>query len=592
MNVSLLARRVTVFVFLLALVTWGSHPGLAGSDIPFPDTWEQWQPEIDRGDQRLAVRRISVWEGGMALQDMLSDLSEQTSVDLTASSDVAALPVSLYAENALLEEVMVSMARLTEGYWAFGRGDAPNERRYRLRSYQLNNLPIDVWFDQYSDELTRARASRMRPAREARLALYKEAFSLSADDLLQRYEESDPWLCADLLDPVTRPMLGEVLSLDGADTELLLGQGELVRPLSVFDSDYRKHMSDWCNGRWGLSGGWRLGPNPDTPSIFPSSEQRWSHAVVRVRWTDDRLHCLLEIPDVGGCDATVVRMRTESPYEASAAESAPSDLAYAELSPEPDQTSPNLMLKVDLSECDRAEPPFEAVLEHVARQCNLRVLANHVPDDQVAYSPLLRGDEVTVGDVLNELRRQRSGLLSWRFLGRYLIVSDFEVHRTAAATLPESFITRWDKLLSPGNKFSLQEIADLLAEANVMQVMALEEREERVISSDLLLFPIRTYGLLGTDAQQALHHGEELGFAGIQEPCQRDLLRKARRTRPWLTMSDLGQSVLRALPRTLSSGKQGISLVVEYNLDDAPGERDILFTAPLTFDVGTDGFIG
>jgi hypothetical protein len=505
--------------------------------------------------------------------------------------------------------------------WDSPGGAAAEEREYQLQQHERSLEPIDVWRERFARDVRRAAAAVRRPEREARLSLYERALSLSPDALLQQYEEADPWLCVDLLSPVARPMFEQVAAMEDSAIEELLATGELAVPLTAFDASLREHLSQWVNGRWGRPGGRVRASDVDRLPRFTDPEERWEHSYVRLWWSDYVLYLELAVPDVAGYRTETVHMGGAPPYQArmplvylgyrddapecrqaveeeaaqwqsaqqdreEAAEEPP--LEYSALIPAPNETDPRLALPVDLSGRDGGRLSLSGGLERVARQCDVAVVANYLPAEYLSVDVAPRdGASVTAGDMLRALRRERSGALSWNSYGSYLVVRDAEHPLLDASVVPGELDARWKALLTPGNPFTLDSFASVLASANERQVQTWEERDLVEQPRYPQVYALRAYGLLAGDERQRLREAESLPVSTLSGESQRLFVMFGRRERPWLQPSDLTGGVARLLPRTLSSGRPGVSLIVEYG----DGDRDVLLTAPLEFTVTADGFI-
>lgn len=288
------------------------------AERPTPEHWDQWQPQIDRSDRRIDIASVSIWQPQIELQDLLAALSDQSSVQLTAVAELLPVRLTVFAQERTLTADMLALARLFHAYWAFPRHQPPEARQYCLVPHETHTQPFDwLYQERLWSKVKRARAAPHRAARDQRLELYHSALDLTPQQLLDRYEESDPWLCADLLNPKVRPMIEYALSLTEPQKDQLLTEGDFAQPLRNLDPDLQTHLADWSKGRWGRPGTLRYAPDPDRLPRFTTPEDRWENAVVSLRWSRDTLELHLDLlPDVARFDADVIRTPACSPYPA------------------------------------------------------------------------------------------------------------------------------------------------------------------------------------------------------------------------------------------------------------------------------------
>jgi len=575
--------------------------------------WDQWQPQIDRSDRRIDTASVSIWQPQIKLQDLLAALSDQSSVQLTAVAELLPLRLTLFAQERTLTADMLALARLFDGYWAFPRHQSPEARRYCLVPHQTHTQPFDGLYQEHLwSKVKRARAAPHRAARDQRLELYHSALNLSPQQLLDRYEESDPWLCADLLNPKVRPMIEYAVSLTEPQKDQLLTEGEFAQPLRNLPSQFQTHLADWSKGRWGRAATLKFGPDPDRLPRFTTPEERWENAVVRLRWSRTTLQLHLNLlPDVARFDADVIRTPARPPYRAREQllslgyrEDTPEyrDAAMKEaqeweenelvspheesplafLPPQPNQTHPHLTCELDWRPLQGELVSVPDALALAARQCHLAVVAHYLPPDQwppcQLHAPTEESQHNTLGALLNAIRRERGGAWSWNFYGNYLVAGDPQYLATEASMLPPDALSQWEQTLCPGNTLSLDDLASRLAALNTLQVQYLEETFPA--AQEIPIYGMHFYGRLRAHQREKLTDEEALPFSDLSPGQQREVLATARRSRPWLAPTDLANTILRSIPRKLSTGQEGFSLIFEYHFPDSPHDRDVLFTSP------------
>ena len=282
-----------------------------------PTGWEQWQPEQDRCDSRLEQRVVSIWEGDVAVSDVLSEICECSSVRLAADPELLSARISIFVEERSVGDVMVALDRLLDGHWCYPTGSAPTARLYHLTEAEPITEPIGEWLARRSLEARRSVHAARREVRAHRLAEHQLALGLSPEEVLAQYEESDPWLCAKVLDPAFRPILEYVGGLDEEAEETLFSEGRLVRRLSALPSALGEHLQEWSGDARGGATGWsRYSQNPDRLLRFATLEERWRSAYVSFSWWHHGVHVCVHLPDTGMFQGDVLRMGNDPPRQA------------------------------------------------------------------------------------------------------------------------------------------------------------------------------------------------------------------------------------------------------------------------------------
>jgi len=604
----------------------GTGLGLgAGStpERPTPAGWDQWQPEQDSSDPRLERRCLTVWAEEISLSDLLGRIGEACGVALTAEAELRDTHLSVFAQDCTPAGLMVSLAGLLEGYWLYPREQVGEARGYRLVP-AVSFVSLLDWEEWRYRPVHKALREQARPEREARLDLYAEALKLSPEELLARHEESDPWLCVDLLDPRSRPLVELLCGLSEADREELLSTGSYVRPLRrlppAFCAELGRLVGSGTDpGAHGF-GSSQPGANPDRLSRFTRPEDRWDNAAVWFSCDERGVFFSLDIPDLarlfkrpiflassippGDRRRRLVEFgyREDTPEYRKAAEA--EEKLWHEANPEwltgPSHDAPRVKVlgrelnleeprlkqELDLSALAGGDLSVPAVLEEAARQCDLAVLAHCLPGEKGRLRPLetesAEDQTVTLGTLLEGLRRGDPAWL-WRFYGRYLTVRYLYYRGLEAGQIPEDLLAELAAKLRPGASFSLEEGAALMAGLNMWQIERLTDKLELYNTP---LYHWHTYGLiqgaLGTDERQreALRSAGGLPVTALGTELQKEILGGAKGRRPWLEWGDFSSTTLRIIPRRFSTGEEGLSLILDYHLPDSPRDREIFFTSP------------
>jgi hypothetical protein len=311
-----LTRRMVLVLAAACVLAVAAEPSSAASVRPTPKDWDQWQPTLDRSDPRLE-RLVSVWEPNLGLGDLLSRLSDQSSVSLSVAEDFKPLSLTAFIEGASLAAIMVGLADLYDGYWAYPRGSEGTSRAYCLV------IEIPRAWDSL-DEFLRYREKALMPTvapryvreREDRLALYRRALAMPDEKLLEEYEGTDPWLCADVLDPLRRPMIEQVVRLGTPSGEALVTRCRSeMRPVSSLDPSFQRHLRRWVDDPWGEGARSGIDYGPEFVPRFPDRNRRLQHATLGYHWWGDPLVLALDVPDEGSLELDVIHAN-QNPAEA------------------------------------------------------------------------------------------------------------------------------------------------------------------------------------------------------------------------------------------------------------------------------------
>lgn len=610
-------RSVAVAVVAgLVLLTVVAQGEAQSSRAMSPAEWEQWQPQAGDRDPRLDTR-LTVWDPDIGLADLVSRISASTGVRLLVADGLRRVRLTAYARDCRLHDLMSTLASLIDGYWCYPRGQTLAEREYGLTT---PNLPLDSPADVVhalaaaERRLCRAEADAYRTAWASRLEQYETAFALSQERLLAKYEETDPWLCATLLDPRLRPMIAQVLHLPAEKRARLLEYGFIMLPALQLSPEFRNHLGRWVNEEWGPPRGGGMGVGgPDAATAYTEPEQRWRNARLALTWADDRLNLTLKVGDlarysqygeeiiVGGDEPPLqarrrlIRLglreqtpeymqRIEEEMEAWQAEHPGAGRAPEQRSgpAEPVTTDPRVKELVRLPAGKRVA--LTDALECIANQLDLGVLANRPWPAQAHQASALPGvqSELPLGDVLQDARSTLGPNWAWRFRGRYLLVYNVDYLLARAAMIPDELLADWEELLQPDSTIPLENLARLAARTSRVQLTTLRASLPNLLRDlRVPLARLAIYGRLTEEQRQMLSRAEGLPVSQLRPDTTAELWYIARRSRRWLEECDLENAVLRAHRQRLSTGEQGISLVCDYHLDWAPDDRDVLFTAPL-----------
>jgi len=554
-------------------------------------------------DARLE-RPIAVREERVTIGDLLARLAQETGVPLACDPSVAAVEVVIQAKSRPAREVLGRLAVLLDRSWGVVPAERGAAAGFRLNGALRQPSAAEVQrrlLDQ-EEAVGRFECEAAREPRAACLGRYRAALQLPRDQLLAVYEADHPWVCADLLTARTRVLLDVLPSLTPGRTEKLLADGSVGFPLADLPPECRRHLGEWARGLWGAPGGASASLSPDTPPRFERWEDRWPNSVVFLVWTPDALKLELAVPDVYRFDAdiahlsghydTVARRRlaalrgTRPAEDASRPAGGAAPAPTAESGPQAQAGAPppaeaHAALRVDLSSLAGKRVAISQVLALIAEQTGVPIIGCPGPaEDTVAIPKAGRGPRA-VEEVLDLLRTARRGLWSAEFADGWLVVRDEggEVSRWGA--LPDGLVGRWQARMKQAAPVPLDEVADLVAGLNPLQVERL--RREAAQFKELPLYHLRLYGGLEANQRRALRRGETVSISSLSPEQQRLALLRAQATHPWFGQSDLDRAVLRLVPETLCTEEGGMAMLMEYNRRDSPRDRDVLFVVPDPF---------
>jgi hypothetical protein len=577
-------------------------------DRPTPAHWDQWQPQTDHSDARLEGR-VAVWHSSTKLSDLLAELSAGSSVELATVPDLAAVDVSCYLGPGSLRSVMIWLAELVGGYWVFARAEEP-----RVYCLSTSRPPPDLADDQLMylvDAVDRAHNEPYLDARRDRMQAYEAALGLPADELLGLHEESDPWLCAMALDPALRPMIQHVVSLSAEARRQLLEQGHVEMPLRAVSDALVQHLARWSKGEFGgVPSYMSPGIDPDRFLEFDSPEKAWAHASIAYVWLGDSLQVQLNVPDYGRWYTGVMTQPSTSPYFA---RQRLASLGYEKNTPEyqkrieeetdrwqrahgvgpdgpaagsegdvpapsrPWQSDARLNRHLDLTTAAvEGRVGVSALMEQVARQCELDAMALYVPPER--YVLAVRDD--TAAALLTQVETDLHGNMAWRLHGDYLLGLDRDPLLWMATVPPDSAIAGLRELLAAGKPIAIDDLASLVGDLNAPQAMALQASSPRSRDLDVRFERVRLYGSLSSLQRDALKRGEQLSARGLTRRQQGMLLYVAREERPWVKIEDVAGATLRLEQVKLSTLDAGMSLVVDYHFPSDDADRDEVFRVP------------
>jgi len=442
----------------------GLHQAAPPAQPPTPEHWDEWQPQTDPVDTRLDAAFVSVWEPDITVADLLTRLSQQSSVQLTAADAFLASPLTVFAEDRMLSGVMVALAALCQGHWVFERGQPPTQRAYHL----IQSGSLDPALGRFMDDMFLYLTGTSLDERRARfpdqLALYRAALSLSADEILSRYEQNSPWLCADLLDPDTRAAAEILCQLDQDAIHDLLYRGLTHVDFGDLTPSLRQQLRDTVEGKWPTA---EETAENRYPQSSPAAEDPSDDTPVNLRWNGFGVALYLGTPEHRTWDLSTLTLdndylypdeprrrlirlgyRADTPeyQRAIEAESRAWEAAQEEkaerlglldfdeyfrsandlLSVPPNQTDPRLDIPLDLSLLDRDVFAPPALLEQAARQCGIAVIADQPSFEDLTLSSNQLSEPPTLRSILNSIRSAEGDGLSWNFYGYYLVAIDRE----------------------------------------------------------------------------------------------------------------------------------------------------------------------
>lgn len=582
-------------------------------DVTIPVWAEQWQPERDQSDTRLA-QAVTIWEKGIRLAEALEKISKTSGVSVECAKALRRMRVTVVGEGGSLAGLMLSLSDLFDGYWVYGKEEAATQQTYLLVEHHPIVGSYDEWEEQQAAEARRRVCAPLRPEWEARLDLYQHALTLSPEEVLRQYEELDPWLCATLLDPQERPKIEAVCSLEASDRERLIAGEGVTLPLAAFSPAFGQYLQDSLTGMSAT-----FAAEDGRPRTVGHEHAPWSRATVSLAWEAQSLSAYVASPGLSAVISSGICLSTASPRRArerlvalgyakdtperrarvaqeerewQAAHPTPpperiSELVAAARSVPSEVSDARLEHQLDLSSLTEARVPMGDLLELAAKQCGVCVVAQARRRDQSVFRlPQQLRTEATLGNMLAEIGKDRAW--SWRFRGVYLVVSYQRYRADAARELPPEFVSAWQPKLRAGNVLDLDELATALAGLNRPQVARVNWalRRAGIAEGPTASAGLRSYGRFGAEARQRLRDGAKLRLDELGDVARREVTAGLRR--PWLTEDDLRDIVLSMRSRDRPHEGTGLSLVAECDLPDFPNDGVTLFTCPQPLRVTQD----
>jgi hypothetical protein len=443
------------------------------------------------------------------LQDVLHSLSTASGVDMSTDAGLGTVQVSLFAEKGTVSGLMLSLSELCSGHWCYRRGESPAVRSYYLVPAHLpRTRRTDDWRERQR-AAWKVEHAPWRVERERALEEHGTALALSPEEVLEHYEESDPWLCANVLSEHTRPLVEYACSLEGEELAELLTYGRLDLPLFRLPEPVSEHLSHRIRAENEEGGLYRDEHLFDGgPPRFETFEDCLANTSVSVEWRQSALVLQAYVPDTG---MTNWRAMTSESVREMQPEAMPRRLllgmGYGDTSPEreqelraqvrawhasrpdpreiasdpskwaehsdlrklglvedPDTGDPRLSMPLDLGGMEGERLVGADILEQVAKQCDVAVVADY---DDISYPVSIGPTRIlprdsTVGDILARVRGLRGGGMSYNFLGEYLVVS-FPGSRVAPEPdLPPELEAALRETFAPGASVTLEDAAALL----------------------------------------------------------------------------------------------------------------------------------
>jgi hypothetical protein len=563
---------------------------------------------------------VSLWQRDIEVGDLLRLLSEKTGLTLSSAPEMRHFAVSAFLRDARLRTVMTALATLYDTRWAYRNAGTPLRREYRLVSNERLRSPFvgDLYHEPERRRLAENRQKREERLR--RLALYREALSLGADDVLKRYEESDPWVCTAVLDPAKHPLIAYVVDLPSADREKLMVEGRLAVPTRRLPKGLREHLALWSSGKWGSSVLATHRRDPEYIPRFQTHEVRFDYSFIGLYWYDEGLQLELDIPDEDLHGARLIDMgrgvsrHPEEPHpgeelirlgyrkrtqeyvaamerdklawqRASAQEARRREQERGDDERDHSGTLPGdstLSRRLDLFGLEGPLIGPSPILEAAARQCGVSVIVQRdraMPAWRGVPRELLVGSGQTLGTALGRMHKWMGSDWCWELRDGVLTAGDESDWLWEPANVPADKVAEWQERLRADSTQPLEELATFLGRLDTRELQTLRGKEPRVVY--LPLVELRIYGLFTPQQRKLMARPEGLRFAGLTPDQQSMLLAVARRTHPWVEMHELKHTVINTMRRRLSTGAEGMSLIANYHFADAPLDRDVVFTAPL-----------
>jgi hypothetical protein len=458
-----------------------------------------------------------------------------------------------------------------------------------------------------------------------RLREYAQSLSVPHDELVEKYEDSDPWLAASQLNPFYRGLIPFLTSLSPEEIRLL-AVGRLSLRIAELPTGVRNHLERAALGDFDnrLDFGPRLHhPQPDSATLYATWEERWDSATIDMSWlptAESGSVCIrFNVPD-SHASMPVLPIRAEDGGRSIALDQifrrthptptaeeikekiariapiAEAENAQAERAEASRATTERLSLLRELGAdwSDKAalarrvvpwpDPDrtasLQEVLVSIAEQAEMSLVADYVVDYRGGAVPPELAEEQTVREALERACRRWGSKTVWsKPLGRYARVdsgSAGAVMLGLASPSPE-LLRRCEEAAEGKEAATLGDFLSLVddmepAEAYLGFLRTRWQHASREFVS-LLMF-------VDAPSLRRMFAGDELEFAELPESRRRRLLALLGSGRSRLTEADLAGATLKLLRIPEGGDPRSLALLCEYPLAAGGKARRSLLECP------------
>ncbi|HUW15291.1 MAG TPA: hypothetical protein VM537_36595 [Anaerolineae bacterium] len=607
---------------LLALLLGSHRPGLAADAVPV------WQTQFsDSGfdsDHRLECA-VSISLPDSDLGTIFSHLSAFSGVALTCDDDLRSRPITLYLPLTRLKDAMAELASFTMCEW----WEMDDPSGYRMRKTPTLRQAEEKTLARYSScdfsppeadpELVEAVARRLRE--------YEESLSVPQDQLVEEYEDSDPWLAASQLNPLYRGLIPFLTSLSHEDIRLMAVGRLSLRiadlPTGVLNHLERAALGDFDNN---LDYGPRLyHPRPDTFTLYSNWEERWDHATIDISWLPEAESgdvCIrFNVPDTHASTPVMPirakdgarsialdqifrrthRIATPEQIKEKIARIAPISEAENERGGREKASRTNnerlsLLRKLGADWSDKAvlerrvipwpdasrTASLGEVLVSIAEQADMPLVADYVVDYLGGTVPPELWKEQTVREALERASRRWGSDTVWsKPLGRYARVNSGNsgaVILSLASPSPE-FLRKCEEAAQGKQSATLEDFLSLVGDMGPGQAY-LGFIPTRWQYASRKFTPLLIY--VDAPNLRRMLAGDEIRFVELAESQRRLIATYVGSGRSRLTEADLVRATLKLLRTPRGSMHGPLVLLCEYHLSADAIARQVLLECPLS----------
>jgi hypothetical protein len=554
-------------------------------------------------DARLE-RSVKLPASRLPLEKLTGLLSHEAGVKLECEPELLGRQVFAAGAGVRLKDLMAQLADFMEcSWWVVNSPDS--EPRYVLR--RTDHLV------QAEREIAGAAERRVLPIsagqvsdRVQRMKDYVQALDLPQAELLSRYQDSDPRLCAGLLVPAWRPFFKLVANLRPEQMAAVASGEDFVVLVRDLPADLQTHVWKCVTGSYSqwfpMFSSWSDPDSPGAPNYFSSYEQRWAHAQARLHWAPNGLQVYVDIPDLARLGHQLIWDPDDNPGTAlmhlvslgaitvrdkeafgSTVESVTATWkerhdqeveaerrgAFGASAVDRSDTESLARRLVPWPGDQKNEADPVQVMVQMAEQTGLCLLMDGSATARASQVPSRLRTELSLKEALDAWQAWAGSNWFWsKPNGPFLEVRDENRIFVWATQIPDLILKKmWERSRGTG-ALSLMDLGEVLSPLTAAQLGygGVDRMDwpaaSRRIEMDTLV------ALIPGGTLQRLLSGETLHYSELTSAQQQLVARLAQLRHAWIKSDELGGATIARSPETSEKGET-IAIVVDYHL---PGE--------------------